>query len=161
MDFKNFLFSFLILQLTLCILHGFYSPHQQHNRGMATLVFQPVTTGPMLPNWNISAVIGWIAMNVGTDIHGPQRINPNDLWNPSLLLLPHTEIHPFRCSCFKNKSSVVCLYSQADAHLTTMCTIAGDRPLGLTFVVFEWSVSPATGWSAFTPKCRVSRLLGA
>lgn len=113
MDFKNFLFSFLILQLTSCILHGFYSPHQQHNRGMATLVFQPVTTGPMLPNWNISAVIGWIAMNVGTDIHGPQRINPNDLWNPSLLLLPHTEIHPFRCSCFKNKSSVVCLYSQA------------------------------------------------
>ncbi len=31
------------------------------------------------PDWNISTTVEWIAMKFGADIHGPQRMNPNDL----------------------------------------------------------------------------------
>ncbi len=31
------------------------------------------------PDINISAIIGWIAMAFGTDIHGAQKMNPNDV----------------------------------------------------------------------------------
>ncbi len=34
------------------------------------------------PDWNISTAIGWIAMTLCTDIHGPQRINLTDFGDP-------------------------------------------------------------------------------
>ena len=104
--------------MSLCIFFGLYSPHQQHNRGMVTLVFQSVTTGPTLPNWNILAVFGLNGTSVGPDIH--------DLQHPSLLLLPHTEIHPFRCSCFKNALEKACA---SDHHVQFMWTLVWLRAL--------------------------------
>lgn len=42
---------------------------------------------PFDPDWNISTTTGGIAVKFGTDIHGLQRIKPNDFDNPMTLRL--------------------------------------------------------------------------
>lgn len=34
------------------------------------------------PDWNISITIGWDAIKFGTDVHGPQRMNPVNISDP-------------------------------------------------------------------------------
>lgn len=36
----------------------------------------------LVPDWNISTTTGGIAVKFGTDIHGLQRIKPDDFGNP-------------------------------------------------------------------------------
>ncbi len=47
---------------------------------MAMLVCQWVQLFGL--DWNISTTFGWIALKFCTDIHGAQRINPNDFGDP-------------------------------------------------------------------------------
>lgn len=70
-----------LLTWTFVALYTTLEGHLQkwHYRGLDGELSERPRTSPPLPNCNILITVYWIVIQFGADIHGPQRMNPNDL----------------------------------------------------------------------------------